>query len=336
MQSFSHRWGEHEVSYQAFTETVQRHLNESRSRPNVAKNTGFSKIAGACIQARHAGLEWLWVDTCCIDKFNNTELSRSINSMFKWYENAQVCFVHLADVHADQAGVADAIHNSEWFRRGWTLQEMLASRSLQFFDAKWQPLGSGTALTPVISRAARISETHLNDFRGASIAQKMSWMANRVTTEEEDVAYCMLGLFDLHMDLLYGEGKKAFLRLEELIITKSSDESIFAWRSPSFESSGLLAPWPDCFRDSGDVVLRPDKISSGRADYQMTGQGLRFPAPMYLVVDVEQRTPSHFLGAKKKGRGDGDAVLDRRRTRPTGHRFVLGPSWGLLEESQMR
>ena len=137
-------------------------------------------------------------------------------------------------------------------------------------------------------------------------------MANRVTTEEEGIAYCMLGLFDLNMELLYGEGKKAFTRLEELIITKSSDESIFAWRSPRFESAGSLAPWPDCYRDSGDVVLRPDKSSYARADFQMTGQGLRFPAPMYLVYDLEQKTIAHALGAKTEGRGDGYAVLDRR------------------------
>ena len=102
------------------------------------------------------------------------------------------------------------------------------------------------------------------------------------------------------MELLYGEGKKAFPRLEELIITKSSDESIFAWWSSRFESSGLLAPRPDCFRDSGDVVLRPDKISYARADFQMTGQGPRFPTPMYLVYDVEQKTIAHALGAKKE------------------------------------
>ena len=125
-------------------------------------------------------------------------------------------------------------------------------------------------------------------------------MADRATTEEEDMTYCMLGIFDLNMDLQYGEGKKAFVRLQEMIISNSSDESIFAWRSQRFQSSGLLAPWPDCFRYSGDVVLRPDKISYTRAAYQMTGQGQSFPAPLYLVWDVEVKTPSHFFGAKNK------------------------------------
>lgn len=296
----SHRWGDDEVLYQAYINTSQTDLHDRLSSPGTGRDAGFSKIAGACVQTKKANLKWLWIDTCCIDKPNSTELSRSINSMFKWYEAAQVCFVYLADVDSRKPGVANAIQNSAWFTRGWTLQEMLASRSLQFFEANWQPLGSGRDLAPLLSKGARISEKHLVDFRTASIAQKMSWMASRVTTEEEDTAYCMLGIFDLNMELLYGEGKKAFTRLEELIVTKSSDESIFAWRSPKFESAGLLAPWPDCFRDSGDVVLRPDKISYARADFQMTGQGLRFPAPMYLVYDVEQKTIAHALGAKKK------------------------------------
>ena len=299
----SHVWGKDEVSYQNLKDIREDGFNDRLLREAIDKNAGNSKIAHACAQARKAGLGWIWIDTCCIDKTNSTELSRSINSMFTWYEGAQICFAHLADVdfnNTSNAEVASAIQKSKWFKRGWTLQEMLASRSMLFFDGNWEPLGSRSELTPLISRASKISAEHLTDFRRASIAQKMSWMADRITTEEEDMAYCMLGIFDINMDLRYGEGKKAFVRLQEMIIGSSSDESIFAWRSERFESSGLLAPWPDCFRYSGDVVLRPDKISYARGDYQMTGQGLRFPAPLYLVWDVINPTPSHFLGAKNK------------------------------------
>ena len=301
----SHRWGKHEVSYQDFINKPKEDFNDRLLRETIEKNTGASKIAHACAQARKAGLEWIWIDTCCIDRKDNRELSEAINSMFKWYEGAQICFAYLADVDADathmsEAEVAGAIQKGEWFQRGWTLQELLAPRSIQFFDANWELLGSRSELTPLISRATKISAEHMRDFRRASIAQKMSWMADRATLYHEDMAYCMLGIFDLNMDLRYGEGKKAFVRLQEMIINSSPDESIFAWKSEKFESSGLLAPWPDCFRYSGDVVLRPDKISYARADYQMTGPGLRFPAPLYLVWDVENKTPSHFFGAKNK------------------------------------
>ena len=279
----SHRWTENEISYQEF-------LNITKD----ALNTGFAKVANACAQAKQTGLDWIWIETCCIDKTSSAELSMSINSMFRWYRDAKVCFAYLDDVDpTNKDNVEDQILKSKWFTRGWTLQEMLASRDMQFFDANWEPLGLRSQLSAVISRATRISPEHLEDFRDASVAQKMSWMAGRATTVEEDMAYCMLGIFDLYMDLRYGEGMKAFIRLQEMIISSSPDESIFAWRSDKLESSGLLAAWPDCFRDSGDIVLRPDKDSRPREPYQMTAQGLRFPTPLYW------RTPPHSKGNMK-------------------------------------
>lgn len=301
----SHRWGEHELTYQDFLNTSKAAFNSPPTNLGTDKNSGASKIAHACAQAKQAGLEWIWIDTCCIDKSSSAELTKSINSMFRWYQEAQICFAHLADVNRQdntkkKADVDNEILDSEWFERGWTLQEMLAPREMQFFDANWGPIGSRSELTPLISKAARISPEHLKDFRRASVAQKMSWMAGRVTSEEEDTAYCMLGIFDLNMDLRYGEGRKAFGRLQEMIISSSSDESIFAWRSKKFESSGLLAPWPDCFRHSGDIILQPDKISHARASYRMTSQGLQFPAPIMLVKNIEYKGPEYFLTGMSK------------------------------------
>ena len=293
----SHRWGENEISYQdflnntkdfidttkAFFNTIKDFLNTTKNFLSTAKdtpNTGFTKVARACSQAKQTGLDWIWIDTCCIDKTSSAELSTSINSMFRWYRDAQVCFAYLDDVNTlGEDKVEDQILKSRWFTRGWTLQEMLASRNMQFFDANWVSLGSRSQLSAVISKATRISPEHLEDFSGASVAQKMSWIADRVTTEEEDMAYCMLGIFDLNMYPMYGEGKKAFIRLQEMIISSIPDESVFAWRSDKIGSSGLLAPWPDCFKDSGDIVLLPEETRIREA-YQMTAQGLRFPAPI--------------------------------------------------------
>ena len=301
----SHRWGEHEISYQDFLNTPKTSFDSSSAHLSTDQNSGASKIAHACAQAKGAGLEWIWIDTCCIDKTSSAELGKSINSMFRWYQDAQVCFAHLADVNRQgqpkkRAEIENEVLDSKWFTRGWTLQEMLAPREMQFFDASWGPIGSRSQLTSIISKAAKISPEHLKDFRGASTAQKMSWMADRVTSEEEDTAYCMLGIFDLNMDLRYGEGKRAFGRLQEMIIASSTDESIFAWRGDQFESSGLLAPWPDCFRHSGDIILRPDKISHPRPSYQMTSQGLKFPAPILLVKNIEYKGPEYLLSGKAK------------------------------------
>ena len=265
----SHRWGENEISYQDFLNTTKDTLN-----------TGSAKVAHACAQAKKTGFDWIWIDTCCIDKTSSAELSTSINSMFRWYRDAQVCFAYLDDVDALSKDKAkEQMLKSRWFTRGWTLQEMLASRNVEFFDTNWAPLGSRSQLSAVISKVTRISPEHLEDFRGASVAQKMSWMADRETAMEEDIAYCMLGIFDLNMYPMYGEGKKAFIRLQEMIISSIPDESVFAWRSDKIKDFGLLAPWPDCFRDSGDIVVRPKKTRIREA-YQMTAQGLRFPAPI--------------------------------------------------------
>ncbi|KAK0507585.1 hypothetical protein JMJ35_010108 [Cladonia borealis] len=286
----SHRWGRQELSYQDYLRTPEAVFKELPTASGTNENLGVPKIAHACAQAKNAGIEWIWIDTCCIDKTSSAELSRSINSMFSWYEEAKVCFAYLADVHSrgkSKAAVDDEILNSEWFRRGWTLQEMLAPREMIFYDADWQLLGSRSRLTAIIVEAAKISPEHLRNFRSASIAQKMSWMADRSTTEVEDTAYCMLGLFDATMDLRPGEGRKAFLRLQEVIIGGSPDESIFAWTSHKYETSGLLAPWIDCFRHSGNVFLRPDKITYFRGSYQMASGGLNFPGPAYLVGYLE-------------------------------------------------
>ena len=214
-----------------------------------------------------------WIDTCCIDKTSSAEVSRAINAMFGWYQNAKVCFVHLRDVTQSFPNfreTAKQMLESDWFRRGWTLQELLAPNEMVFFDRDWLSIRSKRELWQVISVASKISPLHLANFRTASIATGMSWMSNRVTTEVEDMAYSLLGIFDINMDLRYGKGRKAFFRLQDMIISTSIDESIFAWRSDKLENSGLLAPWLDCFRDSGNTVLRPDKITDARGNYQLT------------------------------------------------------------------
>lgn len=227
----SHTWGEEEVLYHQWSIFPPKHLK------------GFNKIDACCTEAKKYGLHWVWVDTCCIDKSSSAELSEAINSMYEWYKEAVICYVYLCDVKKapdrdfkstdeDWEDVEyAAFHTSRWFTRGWTLQELLAPQQLRFYDEDWTYIGSKDSMLTLLSRITRIETEHLNSAREASVAQKMSWASNRSTTRQEDIAYCMLGLFDVNMPLLYGEGKKAFIRLQHQIIQSCPDESIFAWKS---------------------------------------------------------------------------------------------------------
>ncbi|KAF2796275.1 HET-domain-containing protein [Melanomma pulvis-pyrius CBS 109.77] len=197
---------------------------------DIAKGTGNStKIQFCGKQAIKDGLQHFWVDTCCIDKSSSAELSEAINSMFRWYQNATRCYVYLSDVSVDASYQYTpssplpcelAFRQSRWFTRGWTLQETIASSSLQFFSREGILLGDKTSLEHYIHEITGIAiqalqGTPLSDF---SIAERISWAANRETTIEEDQVYCLLGIFDVHMPLIYGEGMEhAFRRLRKEI-----------------------------------------------------------------------------------------------------------------------
>ncbi|KAH6703067.1 heterokaryon incompatibility protein-domain-containing protein [Leptodontidium sp. MPI-SDFR-AT-0119] len=191
----SHRWGAEEVTL------------ADLKNGNCKRMAGYSKIQFCGEQAKRDGLQYFWVDTCCIDKSNSTELAEAINSMFRWYQHATKCYVYLPDVSRPRTNSADGsnedwvsiFRKSEWFRRGWTLQELIAPASVDFF---WIPT---TALGGSV----------LSDF---SVAERMSWTEYRETTYEKDKAYSLLGIFDVYIPLIYGEKKdRALTRLREKI-----------------------------------------------------------------------------------------------------------------------
>ncbi|OPB36173.1 hypothetical protein A0O28_0109480 [Trichoderma guizhouense] len=278
----SHTWGLDEVTYRDW-----RKLSIS----DVKLKAGYSKIIACREQAVRDGLEWVWIDTCCIDKSSSAELTEAINSMFRWYTNAAVCYVVLSDVEAtsDRAVLEERMAKSRWFTRGWTLQELLAPppEKLIFYSGEWTRLGSKTDFVDIVSSITRINKQYLQgqDLRHASVAQKMSWAALRQTSRLEDVAYCLLGLFDINMPMIYGEGDRAFIRLQEAIMTSTPDDhSLFAWgpildeadiaskvtnrsevlrKEPprpdsatcELELFGLLAASPKDFEHSGNIIV---------------------------------------------------------------------------------
>ncbi|KAK1830578.1 hypothetical protein QBC39DRAFT_244656, partial [Podospora conica] len=185
-------------------------------------------------------------NTCCIDKSSSAELSEAINSMFQWYQKPKVCYIHLEDLPAKDATRPPGDHFDfdstfqacRWFSRGWTLQELLAPQHLIFYDATWAAVGDRNSLANLVWQRTNIPVEYLvtdrQDFHKARVGQRMSWASDRNTTRKEDLAYCLLGIFDINMPLLYGEGHRAFRRLQDEILKTSTDDSIFAWTTWDF------------------------------------------------------------------------------------------------------
>jgi hypothetical protein len=201
------------------------------------KRPGFKKLEFCGKQARADGLHYFWVDTCCIDKSSSAELGESINSMFRWYQNAARCYVYLSDVSVrTQDGVSEhtewesAFRNSRWFTRGWTLQELLAPKIVIFYSQDRERLGDKKSLGQQI---AEVTAIPLEALQGQSpsefsVEERFLWVEKRQTTKEEDKAYCLLGIFNVFLPLIYGEGQlNAIRRLnKEVRELASTSESI--------------------------------------------------------------------------------------------------------------
>ncbi|KAF2187411.1 kinesin light chain 1 [Zopfia rhizophila CBS 207.26] len=194
-----------------------------------AEKDGYAKIRFCGERAAKDGLEYFWVDTCCIDKSRSDELSTAINSMFRWYERATKCYVYLSDVsvpdevidaQAFRKSWEQSFRRSRWFTRGWTLQELLAPPSVEFFSRNSRCLGSRVSLEQEIQDVTDIPARALRDpkLSNFSVDERLRWAAKRTTTLKEDKVYCLLGIFGIFLSLIYGEGEEyATLRLKEEI-----------------------------------------------------------------------------------------------------------------------
>lgn len=207
--------------------------------------------------------------------------------MYRWYQEAKVCFVLLSDVKAFSG--PEALRTSKYFTRAWTLQEMLAPTNLEFFDTDWTSLGtfSDDALANTVSEVTRVplgllrKELTLSDF---SVAQRFSWAAKRESTRVEDKAYSLLGLFNVHLSLLYGEGEKAFERLQLELIRSSSDHTFFCWKDDTETFvHHLLAPSVSCFADAGNILSLATAYSRS---FAVTNQGLEITLPVHYYLEA--------------------------------------------------
>ncbi|KAJ0279018.1 hypothetical protein COL940_006993 [Colletotrichum noveboracense] len=247
----SHTWGPDEVCYQDW-----KNMAVARER------TGFQKIELARRHAISQDIGYLWIDTNCINKDSSAELAEAINSMFAWYRDAEICYAYLSDVSeaedCDEAASKDA----------------LLSRVSQI---------TGISTAYLVYKRKRIAP-----ISGASVAERMSWLSCRKTSRVEDMAYCMLGIFDINMPLLYGEGSRAFTRLQEEILRISTDESLFCWSwneddPPSWTS--MLAPSPRNFRNAREYHPARDE-SSRPVPYSMTNFGLSIQLPIIRLAEL--------------------------------------------------
>ncbi|KAI0198857.1 heterokaryon incompatibility protein-domain-containing protein [Astrocystis sublimbata] len=284
----SHTWEEgEEVQFYEF-----KHHTATEKR-------GWAKIRNLCRLALADGYQFAWCDTCCIDKTSSAELTEAINSMFPWYAAADICYVYLADY--DSSNRSGNMGDSRWFKRGWTLQELIAPAEVRFYDSSWSTMGTKVNMSKEIAEITGIEENvlsaskdrDLDDVLGQlSIAKRMAWAAKRETTRTEDAAYCLLGIFGVNLPLLYGEGDRAFMRLQEEIVKTSNDLSLFAWTSSenallgSRDSySGVFAQNPRDFLHSGEMVLSSNGMYN--SEFTLCNKGIKMEMLLFYSLKME-------------------------------------------------
>ncbi|KAH7090284.1 heterokaryon incompatibility protein-domain-containing protein, partial [Paraphoma chrysanthemicola] len=196
---------------------------EDMSNGSWRNKPGYRKLQFCARQAARDRLQYFWVDTCCIKKSSDAELSEALNSMFRWYQKAAKCYAYLADVpsaNVDQSVWEPAFRRSRWFTRGWTLQELIAPLSVHFFSSEGHYFGDRASLAQQIHETTGlpISALQGGSLSEFTITEKLSWVQRRTTKREEDMVYCLFGLASVYMPIIYGEGKdNALIRLQQAI-----------------------------------------------------------------------------------------------------------------------
>ncbi|TBU62258.1 hypothetical protein BD310DRAFT_87820 [Dichomitus squalens] len=313
------------------------------------------KIRDFCEFALENGFEWVWIDTCCIDKTSSAELSEGINSMYAWYAASAVCYAFLHDVSDDRDPCEEgsSFSTSVWWTRGWTLQELIAPRCVMFLSREWSILGSKTSLADVVTRVTGIDVdilTHRKSLDDVSVACRMSWASKRRTTRAEDMAYSLMGIFGVNMPTIYGEGSDAFIRLQEEILRRTPDQSLFVWgrcladyntlsslrnSSQSFvhghRDSLFLASSPVDFASCGDIEAIDTNELSARLGvivplptFTVTGYGIRATLPLLTITTSSSGSPLYLAILACVHKSKTYALSSLLLSSPQGNRFLVG------------
>ncbi|KAG1745405.1 heterokaryon incompatibility protein-domain-containing protein [Suillus paluster] len=287
----SHRWGKSEPTFQ-----------DLKSGRHKLEGAGYEKLQEFCTKAKDHGCRLAWSDTCCINKESSSELDEAIRSMYRWYHDAYICIVHLA-----QSQSLETLGIDEWFLRGWTLQELLAPLRMKFYGPMWTPLTQNAndkndaAVVSALSRVTKIPPNDLCNFRpGPNRAwEKMTWAASRKTTRLEDIAYSLTGIFDISMTIAYGEGDRAFKRFMAELIQNCKEWQILVW------AGGLpgCPTEPGCYDTKNEValdMLKNRQISwwgegRGDSDFSITKRGVQVRLLMLPASVDQSQCQSTFL-----------------------------------------
>ncbi|KAL4077773.1 hypothetical protein J3A83DRAFT_1661527 [Scleroderma citrinum] len=274
----SHRWGTNEPLLEDIKGRVIYDLNS---------NGGLWKLQSFCLVSCLHGYMWAWADMCCIDKQSSVEVEKTIESMFSWYRQSALTIVYLSDVSD-----ATPLSSSQWFRRGWTLQELLAPNNIMFFRHDWSPYAdspsnhkNNSTIIRELEQATGITSHHLVNFHpGVEDARSTLWWAStRRTTRPQDVAYSLLAIFDLHMPIMYGESEMdAIGRLLAAVISKSGDTSILDWIGQ-----------PSAFHSCFPATLHPyEALPSSQSSWAETSPSYTrnsfTPTSLHLVREMHQ------------------------------------------------
>ncbi|KAG8823151.1 hypothetical protein FRC17_009392 [Serendipita sp. 399] len=308
----SHRWSDREVLFHHFQmlheqsvgsqdlpETTEKieilrkyASSDSPSEPDLHKLINFLDVS------THKQCSYAWVDTVCINKESSTELEESIRSMYAWYRDSHICIVHLSETsrHSD-------LGRDPWFTRGWTLQELLAPRRVAFYSKDWEQITRSDCTKRAVkganqveeesekfmwSEVARITGIEIEDLHNFKpglydIRKRMTWASSRKTTRIEDMAYCLVGIFDVDLSVAYGEKEKAFYRLQVEILQNCDDMSLFDWQGQASIHSSMLAVSPACFARHLGLHTDNSLRVSGDSICAQTNVGIRMPLVVHQL-----------------------------------------------------
>ncbi|KAJ8516194.1 hypothetical protein ONZ45_g6464 [Pleurotus djamor] len=297
---FSHRWGPDEITYGSnFSDIISSGTGD-----------GATKLRLFCDRASQYGCRYVWFDTGCINSANSAELDESIRSMYAWYARAYVCIVFLAQT---ESKLNEGENVDEWFRRGWTLQELLAPERLKFYNKDWDPLtendfdilrcGSlppeSKALVTSVSKITGVDEQSLRRFnpQNGNVRRVLTWVANRRTSRPEDIVYCLFGLLDVSLNIAYGEGKaRAFARLQIELLKRYDDRSLLIFDGETSPRNRMLPSSPAAFSIPfqgrvlpSDTILFREGITS--PDISLSIYGLHLSVVLYPVNPQPKDAP---------------------------------------------